>query len=403
MRVRQLWLLASFCLFLFIQPAMAQDAKILQWNDGIRVSNRAGTYKAKFGGRVMFDIARFNQRDPMEDEFGALENGYEFRRVRAFHSGQFGIIKYKLQFEFAKTHVFVQDLYVEVGKIPVIGNVRVGHFKEPFLLESQTSSKYTVFMERALTTMFSSGRNLGIMMHNKIPETRYSWQIGAFRNGIFDLFGKSTFVGYNIIGRFSGVVAQNPSGSRFIHLGVGIKQSTLDYSSFKVSTRPESHLAHKYISSGTLDDIKGTTEAQMEIVLQAGSLSLQGEMVNTFAYLEGENRSNSAYYFPAFYGQVSYMLTGETRNYKSGKSGFGKVTPKKSLFMGGPGAWEVAVRYSHANLNSKDITGGILSNTTFGLNWYPNTITRISANYIFASVADLGNSNIFQMRFQVAF
>jgi phosphate-selective porin OprO and OprP len=402
LRVRQLCLLTSLCFFLLIQPANSQDSKILQWNDGIRVSNRAGTYKAKFGGRVMIDIARFNQRAPMEDQFGKVENGYEIRRLRVFHSGKYKNIKYKVSVEFSKWIVLVQDLYVEIGKVPVVGNVRVGHFKEPFLLEMHSSSKTVVFMERALTTMFSSGRNLGVMIHNGIPNSKLTWEVGTFRTGFFDAFGKTINTGYNIIGRFSGIVAQNESGSRFVHLGVGLKQSKLDIPSFKLSSRPESHLALRYISSGTLEDIKGTTEAQAEIVLQSGRLSVQGEMVHTFAYLEGEHRSSSAYYFPAFYGQVSYMLTGEARNYKGSRKGFGKVKPKKSLFKGGLGAWEIAARYSRANLNSKDVSGGILNNTTLGLNWYPNTITRISANYIFANVAELGNSNIFQMRFQVA-
>jgi phosphate-selective porin OprO/OprP len=298
--------------------------------------------------------------------------------------------------------VLVQDLYAEIGKVPVVGNVRFGHFKEPFLLEAHSSSKTVVFMERALTTMFSSGRNLGVMVHNEVPNTAFSWEAGSFRTGFFDVFGKSKFTGYNVMGRFSGIVAQNKSGSKFIHLGVGLKQSKLDLSSFKISARPESHLALKYITSGTLEDIKGTTEAQAEIVLQSGNLSFQGEMVHTFAYLEGANRSSSAYYFPAFYGQVSYMITGESRNYRGGRKGFGKVKPAKSVFKGGTGAWEIAARYSRANLNSQDVTGGILNNTTFGVNWYPNSITRISANYIFANVANLGSSNIFQMRFQIA-
>ncbi len=402
LRAGRPFLLAMFLICMFIQSATSQDSKILTWNDGVRLSNHSGTYKAKFGGRIMFDFASFNQKEPMENRFGKLDNAYEIRRLRVFHSGKYKNIKYKVSVEFSKWIVLVQDLYAEIGKVPVVGNVRIGHFKEPFLLEAHSSSKTVVFMERALTTMFSSGRNLGVMVHNVIPNTKLSWEVASFRTGFFDVFGTTKFTGYNVMGRLSGIVVQNESGSKFIHLGAGLKQSKLDLSSFKISSRPESHLALKYISSGILEDVKGTTEAQAEIVLQSGRLSVQGEMVHTFAYLEGDHRSSSAYYFPAFYGQVSYMLTGESRNYKGGRKGFGKVKPSKSVFRGGIGAWELAARYSRANLNSKDVNGGILNNTTLGLNWYPNSITRISANYIFAKVTDLGKTNIFQMRFQIA-
>jgi phosphate-selective porin OprO/OprP len=50
----------------------------------------------------------------------------------------------------------------------------------------------------------------------------------------------------------------------------------------------------------------------------------------------------------------------------------------------GPGAWELAARYSVFDANSKDVAGGVLRNVTLGVNWYWNPNTKVQFNYIHA-------------------
>jgi phosphate-selective porin OprO/OprP len=69
----------------------------------------------------------------------------------------------------------------------------------------------------------------------------------------------------------------------------------------------------------------------------------------------------------------------------------------------GAGAWEVAFRYSYANLISNNIIGGKQSDFTAGLNWYLNPVTRVMLNHVLASIKDKGNASVFQVRFQVEF
>ena len=66
----------------------------------------------------------------------------------------------------------------------MIGNVRVGHFKECFGLEQLTSDNYTTFMERSLDDegAFVPGRNDGIMAYNWTENQRATWAIGTFTN-----------------------------------------------------------------------------------------------------------------------------------------------------------------------------------------------------------------------------
>ena len=66
-------------------------------------------------------------------------------------------------------------------------------------------------------------------------------------------------------------------------------------------------------------------------------------------------------------------------------------------------AWEVAVRYSYANLNNKDFTGGKINDVTLGLNFYLNNRARIMANYSFINVDQVGKANDLDLRFSLYF
>jgi phosphate-selective porin OprO/OprP len=61
---------------------------------------------------------------------------------------------------------------------------------------------------------------------------------------------------------------------------------------------------------------------------------------------------------PMFFGGevvASYMITGESRPYHTVTSILGFVPIKKSVFKGGPGAWEVLFRAS-----TLDLDGGVI-------------------------------------------
>jgi phosphate-selective porin len=48
----------------------------------------------------------------------------------------------------------------------------------------------------------------------------------------------------------------------------------------------------------------------------------------------------------------------------------------------GRGAWQVGARYNYLDLNDDGIDGGILHNTTAGLNWFWNPNMKVQFNYI---------------------
>ena len=138
------------------------------WKNGLRFETGDGKFKFKLGGRIMNDWGWFDEDNDILRNIGDQVDGTEFRRARLYIAGEiYNNIGFKAQYDFASSgRPDFKDVYLELKKIPVLGNFKVGHFKEPYSLENLTSSKYITFMERSLNNAFSPSRNTGFMLHN---------------------------------------------------------------------------------------------------------------------------------------------------------------------------------------------------------------------------------------------
>ena len=120
-----------------------------------------------------------------------------------------------------------------------------------------------------------------------------------------------------------------------------------------------------------------------------------------------KTKSMGSAQFGGYYAQISLFLTGENKPYDSSDGVFGRLIPNRdfSIKENGKGAWEIAARISHLDMNDAEINGGELDTVTAGLNWYLNPNTRIMFNYIRADTEGLydDKTDIAQMRIQVDF
>lgn len=372
------------------------------WSEGLKAESPDGKVKIKLGGRIQTDVMFINQDDSLNNHFDA-ENGVEFRRARIYTSGTiYKNIKFKFQMDFAGGNAVIKDAYVQLTKIPGIGNLRVGNFKEPSGLAMLTSSKYITFMERPLGNAFDNDRNIGGMIFNQHFDRRFSWYAGYFYPT--DNSGKYTGNKYNLVFRIAGLPYYNiDKGYKVLHLGVSMAHQYQDNSEIKYSIRPEAHLAPKYLSM-KVDEVKDVRDINGELLFIFNSFALQGGY--TYATVNTGPTSvltNSSYHFYGYNGSLSWFVTGEHKNYVKSKTVFDKIKPKKNLGDGGVGAIELAIRYSEANLDDADLNGGKISDITGAINWYLNPATKVAANYIYSDVKNLGKANIFQMRFQIVF
>lgn len=398
------FLLIAFVSF-FTSSLFSQNKVELKpyWENGLKLESSDKSFTVKLGGRIQYDLMFINQDDSLNGHFDA-ENGTEFRRARLYTSGTvYKTIKYKFQVDFAGNQVVIKDAYLRFTKIPGVGNITLGNFKEPRGFEMLTSSKYITMMERPLANEFDNDRNLGIMINNGFLNNRLSLFAGYFKPSGNE--AKYSGSKYNLTFRLSGIPYYNDDeGLKVVHLGAGFSYENHDDQEISYSSRPEAHLAPKYLKIN-IDKTKSLKDINGELVLIYNSISFHGEYTYS-AVKTGDNSAlkESDYGFYAFFGTISWFITGEHKNYSKSKSAYGSLSPKKNFGTeGGFGALEVALRYSVLNLNDKDLSGGKMNNITAGINWYLNPVTKITFNYIRADIYELGVSNIYQMRFQIAF
>ncbi len=404
-------LLAIICLVLFVSPGFTQEkvAEPVTWNanwsNGYKLNSSDGNFKLKFGGRIMLDFLSISP-DSYYDSIITFNKGVEFRRLRFYNSGTiYNNVSYKLQLDFAIGFAILKDAYINLLKMPVVGNIRIGHFKEPIGLELITSSNYITFMERALTNPLTPERNTGIMLFDDTKNSRMTWALGYFLPSNSSGFGLYSGNKYNISGRITGVPYLETEGRyKLVHLGLSLTHQDQDNSKYKLSSRPETHLSPKLILA-EIDVAKAVNQYGLEAAYINGPFSVQGEFLSATALTAAESTlQNDSYNFNAYYGYISWFITGEHRNYKLSSGAFDRVKPKNNFGSeGGSGAFEVGVRYSLIDLEDTDIAGGTMSDITLGLNWYLNPATRFMFNYLLADIRDKGKINGYEFRFQVNF
>jgi len=393
----------------------------VKWSNGLQVNRNDGAFKIKLGGRIQLDWGVIDPDSSLEtnDENGVYGNnalkgsGVEFRRARLYVSGTlWEDFVFKAQYEFAGGSVGFKDVYLGMENIPFVGELIVGQMHEPYSLEELTSSNYITFMERSLPTVaFSPSRQTGIRASNAVLNKRMTWAAGLFY-GDTDDDGNSEFGDFTDIDltmRLTGLPIYGDDGRRLLHLGLGYSHQFRDEgeTTARYRSRPEIHLTDVRLVDTDDIDLGSANLLNPEIALVWGPFSIQGEYYWTG--LDSDVADNPTFQGAYLFG--SWFITGEYRPYDISSGKFGRVKPIKNFYptvAGGPGAWELGLRWSWLDLDDKDVLGGKQNDFTFGLNWYWNPNYRVMFNYIYADVKDRadaedGNTNIFGMRFQVDF
>ena len=382
-----------------------------EWGiDGLRFVDKWGLVRMKLGGLISIDAGAFWQQPSLNNAFPDF-NGSNviIRNARLQLVGSFGPhIFYKVQLEMSSLSRGFKDAYVVVQDVPILTNLRIGWSKQPFSMENLTSSKFNSFMERSLLTALSPGRSFGAMAYDSALDQRVTWAGGIFYRSAswgdleFDASG-----GGDITGRVTGL-PYVLSGDKLMHLGFSMANRAYSGKTRFLSP-PESRLPGvDYVDTGDFEANSAST-FNAEGAWKDGSWLLQGEYTRALVRADRDERTYSAKYL-----QLGYFLTGESRPYNRGSGTFGKLIPKRDYHWGEwpGGAWEIAIRLSAIDLNSKGRPGGAQRDLTLAANWYPRDNIRVMFNYVTGYVDSLGDSefefgegrfNIVQARVLYAF
>jgi phosphate-selective porin OprO/OprP len=112
---------------------------------------------------------------------------------------------------------------------------------------------------------------------------------------------------------------------------------------------------------------------------------------------------------PLFHGGdvvATWLITGETRAYNTVGGYFQAISPARTVFEGGPGAWEAVLRLSYIDLDAGNLRGGKFWRLTPMINWHLSDNLRLEFAYGYGRLDrfDLqGGTQFFQGRLQAVF
>lgn len=380
-------------------------------------------------GVFQADAGWVQQDQASRQKYGDIQDGADFRRARLSAKGSVTETTnyfFQMDFGFFGRPTFT-DLWVEQTQVPLLGNVRIGQWKQPFSLEVVSSFRYTTFMERSsLFQAFTPFRHMGIGFYDHTEELDATWAASVFRSGQ-DQFGGTLADngGWGTAERLTMLPMWEENGTRYLHVGAGHFFNSPSDDTINFRTIPEFYVGANgpgavgtsgqavpggangtpfFVSTGNLN-LTSYNVLGGELLWVEGPVSLQSEAMVTMCDYRGQ-----ACALPGVYAQVGWFLTGEHRPYDRKQGAIDRVIPQENFgynSAGGIGAWELASRFSCLDLSDNGIQGGRLTDWTAGVNWYWNPYTKLVFNYVHsvASVPsyDQSQTDMFGLRAQVDF
>ena len=341
-------------------------------DDAFSATNNSGNFWQKFDvdGRINLDADHF-EGIYRADNLNITQKETETRRARLslkFSPTDNWSSKVQIAIHEGNDDYELKDAYIRYKGFD-FADIKIGQSKEPFGLETTTSSGNTTFIERSLASSFSLGRSKGLNFSKS--KRNYSWSLGAYQveeDGNIKSEGDNA---YTARITFSPVNRDNS----YQHYGIAYSQRDLLGAEYELKSNGGVNTAFNFLDTRNIET-DSLEQAGIEVAWGRGALSFQSEyqQLNINAVDSEKNASYNAYY-----GQLSYFLTQDHRPYKKGR--FANLKPSSSK-----GAWELAIR--HGVLQSIEIgnanknTDIEIASTTLGLNYYLNKRFKIMLNAI---------------------
>jgi phosphate-selective porin OprO/OprP len=339
-----------------------------------------------------------------------LSDGAYFRRARMGFEGTFNReFEYRLMLELGGSGTEgptrINDAWIAYNGLAPF-RIQLGAFSPAANMEDSTSVEDLLFIERATPSELS--RTLGgadgrIGFGIRGAGTRWMSALTFTSRTVSDAeVFDSQLAG---VGRFGYLAAT--SGHYNVHVGVNgtyvfqpADQGNTVASRYPVRLRdrPEIRVdGTRLVDSGSID-ADSAYSVGVELGMNWKNFFLQGEN-----YWYGVDRRAPTTLpdpsFGGYYVEGSWVLTGESHRYNMNNGSFQNPRARVpfNLADGGCGAWELALRYSHTDLDfheglagvaaaTDSVRGGTQNIMAVGVNWYPNTNFRLMLEYLSISV-----------------
>lgn len=396
-------------------------------NNRLTVTSADGRSSIAVRALVQADVAHYSQvsSGPPDSDFrrgsvGAtanreidaardLSDGAYFRRARFGFEGVINrTFNYKLLLELGgagtEGPTRINDAWIAYGGFAPF-TLQLGAFAPPANLADGTTPDDLLFIERPSTSeleraMGGADGRLGLAL--RASGARWMGSLALTSRTVNDPEVNDSQSA--LVGRIGGLVAAGAdynvhvgaNGTYIIHPADQGPSVTTGRYGLRFRERPELRVdSTRLIDTGTIDADHASAMG-IEFAANWKNWFLQAE--DTWFSVERRASTLSNPRFSGFYVEGSWLITGESHRYNPATASYQAPRPFIPFDgHGGHGAWELAVRYSRADLNyhaglagfappSGGVRGGEQTITSAGVNWYPNPNLRFLLDFLHVDV-----------------
>jgi phosphate-selective porin OprO and OprP len=410
------------------------------WNNGAVLESADRAFRFHVGGRLEFDNTWYHQS---QDLPFLLEDGSDMRRARLRADGTIGeTVDFVTEVNFANIQdvtnqdtttqigsVGLTDFYATFKQVPLLQNVRIGHFKEPIGLEHLTSANDWYYMERspghdAFLQPFNYAT--GIMAFNAYCDDRITSAIALTRVGKQTVSPFSFGAGpgeYALTGRLTCLPVYADEGRELLHLGIGYSYSGTDNDNFSTANRPlvragaGSQQVPNIIATGNFYTPDPIQIVDAEIAAVWGRFSLSAEYQMALGTNVCGQLNNGVFSDPrgdvtyrGMYFETGFFLNPNDYRRFDKKEGVwdrqlasdcgSDRQPRSSWLFGDHMPVQLVCRYSYLDLASGNpvlttqsgAKAGWENDIAAGFDWYINPEVHFIVNYVYTRLAYVDNS-----------
>lgn len=372
--------------------------KLVNWNE-----YEGPYFTIRVGLGFLYEAAAYDQNENSKQQF-SLEPDSKVRDFRL-------LLKGRLKFDRKVTWTcgIMYDgptnewLFRETGIMVAVPEIRghlfVGRTKEGFSLNKVMTGYAGWTMERA--TMSDATVPIlgdGVKWLGFVPEWKILWNIGYYLDSINARQSFSTYDN-QFVARIAWLPLLSETDRTLLHIGMNGRSGAVDDDELQIRSRPEAFPAPYFVDTGKFTAYT-TRMLGWEAYYRPGPW-----LIGTEYWMQDVNSPDGG--DPLFHGgdvAAAWIITGETRAYNTVGGYFKAVSPAKTVFDGGPGAWEAVLRLSYIDLDSGNIRGGKFWRLTPMLNWHLSDNVRLEFAYGYGELDRFGSegaTQFFQTRIQL--
>ncbi len=408
------------------------------WDNGAVMESADKAFRLHIGGRFDFDNTWYHQSSDLPFD---LQDGSDMRRARLRADGSIGEnVDFVTEVNFANIQdvtnedstaqigsVGLTDLYATFKNVPLVENVRVGHFKPPIGLEFTTSSNDWYYMERSPGNdafLLPTNYVTGVESFNSWCDDRVTGSIAFERVGKQDISPFAFGAGpgkYAGTFRVTGLPCYADDGRQLLHLGIGYTYGGTE-NNFYAANRP---LVRAGAGSQDVPNVIYTGEyytpnavqiadAELAAVMGRWSLSAEYQLAHgTDLYTQFNNGVFSGPHgdvtYQACYVEGGFFLNPDDyRRYDKTQGVWGRQLAANTGSGRPSSPWlfdhtpvQLICRYSYLNLASgtpvltpsSGTQAGWENDITAGVDWYVNPEVHFIVNYVYTHLTYVNNTS----------